>query len=164
MRTFTTAVLCAMSAAMPHYAYPQQSDYERAQIVTTRQQRMSDLQTAYWILLKVKDGKSDDYAGAADAARSMPAMIDVFLSLLVPGTARGEAAGSRAKPEIWTEADGVANAAQTFKDEAQALAAAADAGDPGAYAVAFERFTEACTGCHGFRPSSGGQFRFAVGE
>ncbi|WP_165354849.1 cytochrome c [Tropicimonas sp. IMCC6043] len=159
-----TAILSAMLATAPQHGYPQSSEYERAQIVVARNLLMHDLQTAYFNLFKVKNKKSDDYQSAADTARSMPDIMDEFLLLLPPETAKGEAPGSRVKPEVWTDASAFATAAELLKAQALALAEIADSGDSEAYSVAFGLLTEACTGCHGLRPSSGGAFRFAVDE
>lgn len=86
---------------------------------------MFDLQTNYWTLLAVRNGESDDFAGAAAAARHMAEVIGDFVPLMVPGTARGEAPGSRAKPEVWSDADTLAATAAAFRESAGALAEAA---------------------------------------
>ena len=86
------------------------------------------------------------------------------MALLVPGTARGEAPGARAKPEIWERPEAFVAAVDGLKARAADLADAARTGDQVAYGTAFDAFAEACTACHGLRPSSGGPYRFAHGE
>ncbi len=156
----TTALLSLCAAT----AFGQSTEYKNMQIATDRKAQMFALQDLYWPLMNVKTGKSDDFAGAAAEAAAVPERLDTFVSLLVPGTARGEAPGARAKPEIWEQPEAVAAAVEELKARAVDLAAAATGGDPVAYGTAFDAFAEACTACHGLRPSSGGPFRFAVGE
>jgi cytochrome c556 len=144
---------------------PAQSDeYKLAQVVLARQTLMGEMHEAYWVLLEVHQGESADFASAAKAASSMGDKLDAFLRLMEPGTARGEAIGSRAKPEVWSDAPAFAEAAEAFRSEAAALSEAAARGDADAYGQAFEAFTTACTACHEFRPSRGGRFRFAIDE
>jgi cytochrome c556 len=152
-----TGILALASAA----AHSQSSEAERAGIVTARQMLMGDLLSAYWPVNDIQRGKSTDYAAAEAAARSVPGLVEAFLPLMVAGTAKGEAPGSRATPEVWSESGAFLEAAADLQAKALALADAAQAGDAGTYAPAFEAFAESCVGCHDFRPSSGGRFRFA---
>jgi cytochrome c556 len=143
-------------------AFGQSTEYERMQIALDRKAQMFALQDdIYWALMDVKTGKSDDFAGAAVMAAAVPEKLEIFVSLLVPGTARGEAPGARAKPEIWEEPEAFAALVDELKARAADLAAAASTGDSAAYGTAFDAFAEACTACHGLRPSSGGPYRFA---
>ena len=161
------ALLCGFAAAWSlstGIAFGQSTEHERMQIATDRKAQMFALQDIYFTLMNVKTGRSDDFAGAAEAAAAVPERLDAFVSLLVPGTARGEAPGSRAKPEIWTEPEDVAAAVADLKTRAADLASAAHSGDGDAYNAAFDAYAQACTACHGLRPSSGGRFRFAKGE
>lgn len=123
-----------------------------------------NFQTDYWVLLAVQRGENTNYDEAAAAARRMEEAMSQFVPLLKPGTARGEAPGSRAKPDVWSRADDFSAAVDRFTATTTALAAASSTGDQATYAAAFDDLHEACTACHGFRPSSGGPFRFAMGE
>lgn len=162
LRTFGTAALLSIFSVP---AFGQSSEYERMQIALERKAQMFALQDEiYWFLMDVSAGKSDDYAGAAVAAALVPEKLDTFVSLLVPGTARGEAPGSRAKPEVWKQPEEFALALEGLKARAADLAVAASTGDAVAYGTAFDAFAEACTACHGLRPSSGGPYRFARDE
>lgn len=163
VRVFTVA-LSVLLTMTPQESISQTSEYELGQIVVTRQPLMFDLQTAYWTLLKVRNGESDDYQAAGDAARRMSAIMADFVLLMKPGSARGQAPGSRAKPEVWTEPEAFAAVANDFRSQADALAEVAESGNPEAYADTFETFVAACTACHEFRPSSGGRFRYALDE
>ena len=156
----SVAVLLLLAGA----ATGQSSEYERAQIVAERKPVMGDLQDNYWVLFNVNKGDSEDFAAASAAAREMSALMMRFVSLLEPGTSRGEAPGSRAKPEVWSEPETFASAVETFQEATAAMAAAAETGDRETYMGEFESFTGACKACHGLRPSSGGMFRFAKGE
>ena len=142
----------------------QSDDYELAQLTTERKTHMFEMERAYWVLLDLERGKTSDYTAAEDAAREMSERIELFLLLMRPGTARGEAPGSRAKPEVWSQPETFAATAQAFRDSAIALAETAAGQDAEAYKEKFKALTGACTGCHGFRPSSGGPFRFAKDE
>ncbi|HEX9769819.1 MAG TPA: cytochrome c [Kiloniellales bacterium] len=135
------------------------AQYELVKVVTDRQSLMFDMQAAYWVLLDVKNDNSTDLAAAADAAQTMNDTIDAFAELLLPGTAQGEVPGSRAKPEVWTEAAEFGLAAETFKAATAGLSDTAKSGDLDAFKVQFEVMAQACTGCHDFRPSRGGRFR-----
>jgi len=145
-------------------AAAQSTEYQLAQIVSERQALMFDLQSAYWVLLKVHDGKSSDFAGAADAARNMSDTMERFRPLMQPGTARGESPGSRARPEAWSEADAFEAVVNNFQTKAVSLSEVAARGNKDEYAMEFEAFSVACTSCHGLRPSSGGRFRYAINE
>ena len=161
-RRFAVCLAAILLLTQPLAA--QSTEYQLAQIVTERKPFMFDLQTAYWVLFDLNKGKATDFDAGAEAADSMIGIMDRFTALLLPGTARGEAPGTRAKPEIWTDAEAFDAAVRNFKDSARTLSKAASAGDPEAFRSGFEAFTAACTGCHGLRPSSGGPFRFAHGE
>jgi cytochrome c556 len=161
-RRFAVCLTAILVLTQPLAA--QSTEYQLAQIVTERKPFMFDLQTAYWVLFDLNKGKTTDYGAAAEAADSMIGIMDSFTALLLPGTAHGEAPGTRAKPEIWSDTEAFDAAVQNFKTAVAALSKAASTGDPAVYRNEFEAFTAACTGCHGLRPSSGGPFRFAYGE
>lgn len=145
-------------------ARAQSTEYELAQLVNERRQLMFDLQGAYWVLLDVRNGKSSDFEAAAAAARNMGAIIEQFSALMHPGTARGEAPGTRAKQEVWSESDEFAAAVAAFREQVTHFAETAARRNLDEYKAEFETFTTACTSCHGFRPTSGGRFRYAKDE
>ena len=53
-----------------------------------------------------------------------------------------------ARPEIWTHWDDFNARAQALERESRSLAAAVDAGDPGAIARRFQAVGHACANCH----------------
>jgi len=60
----------------------------------------------------------------------------------------GTEAGTKAKPDIWTDMDGFKKAAATLGSAAGTLAAAAKAGDADAVAAAVKGVGQACGACH----------------
>jgi cytochrome c556 len=145
-----TALCCEGSA----------SEYELLQTVAKRQEYMFDMQTAYLPLLAIKGGKSTDTVEAAAKADALIASLDGFLALLPEGTAKGQVPNSRAKMEIWTEREDFEAAAAALRDATTALSEAARSGDLEAAQARFEAVETACVGCHEFRPSLGGRFRW----
>ncbi|MES0826563.1 cytochrome c [Ruegeria sp. SCP11] len=145
-------------------ANAQSTEYKLGQIVVERKPMMFEMQTAYLTLLSIRNGESSDYVAAAMAASLIEETVPNFVALMEPGTARGEAPGSRAKPEVWSQGEAFSEAAEWLQAKAAALADASASEDPVVYSKAFEEMSEACTACHGLRPSSGGLFRFAKDE
>lgn len=165
VRTAFQVALGLFAILLPmHQASAQSTEYELTQIVNERRPLMFDLQTAYWVLLDVQNGKSTDFESAANAARSMSDIMEQFIPLMQPGTARGEAPGSEARPEVWSEADAFEAAAEGFRAQAISFSEVAALGDIDKYKKEFGAFTAACTSCHGLWPSSGGRFRYARDE
>ena len=133
---------------------------ELMQLVTQRNVLMLDMQSAYWPMLAIKKGESTDLEAAAEAARTIGASIDKVTTLFPAGTAKGEIAGTRARPEIWSDAEGFQAAADALKAAAAGAQQAAEAGDIEVFKAQFDALAEVCTGCHEFRPSGGGKYRF----
>jgi cytochrome c556 len=154
------ASLCAVAAFFSLIAAGNlAAQYDLVKIVTDRQAVMFDIQSAYWPLLKVKNGESTDLAAAAAASQSIEDAINRFAPLLVPGTAKGEVPGSRATPEVWTEPADFAAALNALQVTAAALSDAASLGDIELFKARFDAFASACVSCHEFKPSGGGRFR-----
>jgi len=158
---FRRASLCAATAFFALVATGNDlgAQYELVKVVTARKRVMSDMQSAYWPLLKVKNGESADLVAAAAASQSIEDAIGRFSALLVPGTAKGEVPGSRATPEVWSEPEEFAAAFDALRASAAALSDAASSGDIELFKARFDTFANACIGCHDFKPSSGGRFR-----
>ena len=148
------AALCAQPAAA------QMTEYELTQVAAERRTLMFDIQDIYFVLFNLNRGKTDDFAAGAEAAGRVPEKIDAFASKLLPGTERGKAPGTRARPEIWTEPEAFAEAVAGLKAAAAVLGEAAASGDTETFKAHFDDLTDACAACHGFRPSSGGRFRY----
>lgn len=160
MKRARTFVLVLVLASTPVSGNTQSSDYELAQKVAARQALMFDMLSAYWPMEDVRNGKSRDFAAAEVAALSVPPKMDEFLLLMTPGTAKGEAPGSRARPEVWAEWPEFLAAASELQSSTLALADAAKTEDAALFSAAFDAFAASCVGCHGFRPSADGRFRF----
>lgn len=147
-------VLFALTAS---YAGTQ---YELVQIVAQRNALMKTMLAAYWPLLKIDNGESSDLAGGAASAKTIAEASGKIGALFPAGTAKGEVPQTRAKPDIWSQPEEFQSAIDTLRKAAASLQAAAEAGDTAAFKARFDAFTAACTGCHVFRPSGGGRFRF----
>jgi cytochrome c556 len=154
------ASLCAVTALFALIATGTLSaQYDLVKVVTDRKGVMLDIQSAYWPLLEVKNGKSTDLAAAAAASQSIEDALGRFSALLLPGTAKGELPGSRANPEVWTEPADFAAASNALQAAAAALSDAASSGDIELFKARFDTFASACVGCHELKPSGGGRFR-----
>ena len=136
------------------------AQYELMQFVQQRNILMFDMQSAYWPMLAIKKGESTDLSAAAEAAKIIGTSIDKVTTLFPVGTAKGEITGTRARPEIWSDAEGFHAAADALKVAAAGAQEAAEAGDIEVFKARFDALAEACTGCHTFRPSGGGKYRF----
>ena len=136
------------------------AQYELVQIVTQRNALMKTMLSAYWPLQKINNGENSDLSDGGKAARTIAEAADRIVSLFPAGTAKGEVPGTRARPEIWSKPEEFQAAVDLLKDTAGNLQAAAEAGDMAAFKTRFDAFMAACTGCHSFRPSGDGKFRF----
>ncbi|HEX8989748.1 MAG TPA: cytochrome c [Rhodocyclaceae bacterium] len=70
-------------------------------------------------------------------------------ALYAPGTEKSVGGvGTHAKPEIFTDKEGVAKVAIAFNKEANELAKVAASGDAAAVKLQFGKLVEACKACH----------------
>jgi len=151
-----TCGMCMVAFAAGHAA----TQYELVQFVAQRNALMKELLSAYWPLLKIKNGESSGLAEAGKATRTIMVAIGRIDALFPPGTAKGEVPQTRARPEIWSEHEDFQAAINSLKEATASLQAAAEASDMAAFKSRFDAFTAACTGCHSFKPSGGGKFRY----
>jgi cytochrome c556 len=79
------------------------------------------------------------------AARALARWAKTLPSLFPAGS---EAAGSRARPELWSDRAGFEKAVATYAEATAGLQAAAEANDKAAFAAAWESTRQACGGCH----------------
>jgi cytochrome c556 len=126
-----------------------------------RQALMVSMMRSYWPLVAIEKGESTDLAAAAAAAQTMNDGMVKSMSLFPAGTAKGEVPGSRAKPEIWTQSTEFRAAADELISATANLVDAANSGDVDTFKAQFRLVDQACSGCHEFKPSAGGKFRFA---
>ena len=137
-----------------------QSEYELVQIVTQRNVLMHKMLDSYWPLIAVKNGKSTDLDEARNAATEIATAMRESVTLFLEGTAKGEVPVSRSKPEVWTNTSDFYAASDELIAAAESLVDASETGDADAFVKLFPAFEAACIQCHGFKPSSGGKFRF----
>jgi cytochrome c556 len=159
-RTLTSIVVISAAILFVGEQARAQTEYELAQTVQKRNLAMKGMLKSYFPLLAIKNGKSADLEKAAQSAESVKAGLVSALSLFPEGTAKGEAPGSRARPEIWSKPDEFAAAADQLVEVLDQLIVSANSGDVEAFKTQFAFVESACIGCHEFKPSGGGRFRF----
>lgn len=129
-------------------------------VVKERQDLMRSMGKSFGPLVMVIKGESTDLDAAAQAAQTMNGAMAKTATLFPSGTAKGEAENSRAKPEVWTDADAFKAAADKLIAESEKLVAAANSGDMDAFKAQFPMTAQACGGCHEGKGSAGGKYRF----
>ena len=135
-----------------------------AAIVKERKDLMRSMSKSFKPLVAVVKDESTDLAAAATAAQTMNDGIVKAVLLFPVGTAKGEAAESRAKPAVWTESAEFEAAAKKLIDETVKLVEAANSGDVEAFKAQFQIAAKACGGCHEGKGKAGGKFRFPKEE
>jgi cytochrome c556 len=87
---------------------------------------------------------------AVAAANTIAAIANSGMgALYVPGSDKGKGwEKTRAKPELFTDKEGVGKVAVAFNKEANELPKVAATGDAAALKVQFGKVGEACKGCH----------------
>jgi len=80
----------------------------------------------------------------SDSADAMVKWAKAIPAMFPPGTDKG----TKALPEIWSDAAGFAKAAGELQAKATVLAAAAKADDVAAFKTAFGETAATCGGCH----------------
>ena len=150
----------AGTAAVPMLTTAVVAQDDLATLVEQRQQRMKSMSKSFGPIIPILKGESTDLAAATQAANVMHNAIVEAVEMFPPGTGKGEVEGSRAKPEIWTEAEEFEAAAQDLINATRELAAAGETGDIDAFRAAFQPMGAACGGCHRGPSEEGGKFRF----
>ena len=97
-------------------------------------------------LRRAAEGNVAPGASALSHAQALQQRAGELLSLF-PETSRGRA-GSREKPEIWTDWSGFAAAAASFRNATEDLVSAAAAGDRAQLTAALKRAGGECAACH----------------
>ena len=136
-----------------------QSD-QRATVME-RQALMKSMLKSYFPLLAVYKGKSTDLTKAGEAALKLKDDMAKSIVLFPEGTAKDQVPGSRARPEIWSEANVFEAAANAVISSVGKLIEISASGEVEAFKMQFSLVEQACLGCHEFKPSGGGKFRFA---
>jgi len=135
---------------------------ETRDMIIERRELMFAMLGSYWPLLNIANNKSTDLNKAGSAAKTISDAMKRSLQLFPTGTSRDEAEGtwSRAKPEIWSKYSEFEEAAKKLVVESEKLAAVAKEGNLDKFKEQFQLVEQACTACHGLKPTSGGKFRF----
>ena len=133
---------------------------DMAAVVKERQDLMKTMGRSFGPLVAILKGESTDMQAAAAAATAMNEAIVKAATLFPEGTAKGDVAESRAKPEIWTQMGEFEAAAKALAEETAKLASAAESGDVDAFKAQFQATAQACGGCHEAKGGEGGKFRF----
>ncbi len=115
--------------------------------VEARHQQMGMIAYHTGVLAAIAKGEADfDAATVAAASTNLQALASLDTATLwTPGTEQGAADGSRAKPEIWSDAAGFQ---AKFDDLKMAAAAVGGASDAAAVGAAMAGIGGACKGCH----------------
>lgn len=88
----------------------------------------------------------EDVKPYADNAKAIAGWARQFPTLFPPGSEKGH--DTKALPAIWSDRAGFEKAAANLATDADALSAAAKAGDKTAFADRFDAMTKACAACH----------------
>lgn len=148
-----------VASSLATLAVAQPSEYELVKLVTERKAFMFYMQDAYLALLSIRRGKNTDFGSASETAQSISENVGKFVELLLPDTGEGHVPNSRAKREIWTEPAEFAAAVDALRTSTTLLSETARGNNIEAFNAQFDVVQQACFGCHGLMPSSGGRFR-----
>ena len=128
-------------------------------IVKERQDLMKTMGRSFGPLIAVQKGESTDLAAATEAAQTMHDAIVKAAGMFPTGSATGEVSGSRAKPEVWTNAAEFKAASDDLINETAKLVEISKSGDLEAFKVQFPIVGRSCGGCHKGKGAEGGKFR-----
>lgn len=133
------AGLCSLPAAAQQFQKPEDAiKYRKAAFTVTA--------AHFGRIGAMVQGKAPyDAKAAAEAATLVATMAALPWAGFGPGTDKGE---TRAKAEVWSNADKYKAAASKYQDEAAKLATAAKAGNLDALKAAFGPAAQTCKGCH----------------
>lgn len=134
-----------------------QTDLEK--VVQERQKLMKTMGRSFPPMVAVLKGESTDFVAAAAAAESMHDAMTKAIDMFPAGSANGEVAGSRAKPEVWTNAAEFKAASDDLIDTTAKLVEVAKSDDLNAFKEQFQLVGRACGGCHKGKGDAGGKFR-----
>ena len=116
----------------------------RDQVIAARQAAF-DLSAANVGGIKAALARGDDVTTLGSAARGVAKWAHALPGLFPAGSG---GAPSHALPTVWSDRAGFEKAAANYASAADAMAAAAKAGDKTAFAAAFAQTGQACGACH----------------
>lgn len=138
----TAAALAGLGTALPaaaQFAKPEDA-------IKYRKAAFTVMAAHFGRVAAMANGKMPfDAKAAADNADIAATMSKLPFAGFVEGTDKGE---TKAKPEIWSEADRFKTAATKMQDEMAKLNAAAKGGNLDAIKAAAGETGKACKGCH----------------
>ncbi len=140
-RVLAAAVLAAFLAAPAGMAVAQDAKDVYAKRVDT----MRSNGRSMGAISRFVKGEVEYSPAIAEAAAQLDANAKIYPTLFTPGSA---VEGSRAKPEIWTNAADFQVKLTAFQTAAASLAAAAKTNDKAAIQTAMGPVGAACVGCH----------------
>ncbi len=151
------ALVGALLLASGHASWAQAP----AQAVKDRLEIMKSLWPQYYQdMARSVRSDSPDLALVATKATQADAALKKAATLFPAGTGREAVPTTRAKPEIWSQRADFEKAMAALIAENNAMAEAAKSGNVAAVKAQWPKLAEACGGCHGGPPKSGGKFRF----
>lgn len=137
-RVFAAAVLAAFLAA-PAVAQDAKAIYDkRVDAMKLNGRNMG-------VIARFVRGEAEYGPAVVEAAASVDATAKTYPTLFTPGSA---VPGSRAKPEIWTNAADFQTKVTAFQTAAANLANAAKTNDKPAIQAAMQAVGASCGGCH----------------
>lgn len=114
--------------------------------------RQSAYQFLWWNTARIKANLEGTYNKdqVIQAANTIQAVAGSGMGMLYqPGTENAKGwHDTRAKPELFTDKEGVGKVGKAFFDAANELAKVAATGDAAAVKGAFGKLSESCKGCH----------------
>lgn len=147
-KTFTTRTVTAiMCGVLATAGFAASHAGEENKSVTARHAMMQMIAYHTGILGGVAKGEMEYDSAMVDAAAMNIASLAAMdrATLWIEGTEQGAAADSRAKPEIWSDAEGFGAAFEKLETAASAMVGASDAAAVGA---GMGDIGGACKACH----------------
>lgn len=129
-------------------------------LVKQRQGLMGQMGKAFGPVIPILKGENPNLADAIPSTITWQTKAKQILASFPAGTDRDSVAGSRAKPEIWTDWATFEAAANKLAEESGKLVEAAKSNDIAAFRAQFKPFVKSCNGCHKGPTKQGGRFRF----
>ena len=138
------AACCALGTVL---AWPAAAQFQKPEdAIKYRKAAFTVMGTHFGRIGAMANGRVPyDAKVAADNAELVLAMSKLPYTAFTEGTDKGD---TRAKPEIWTDADKFRSAASKMQDEVVKLNAVAKTGDLAALKTAFGATGQTCKGCH----------------
>ncbi len=137
----------------------------RAQSAAEAAKTRMDIMKALWPdyyreMSRVARGETTDISFIPAKAAEAVAQVKKLGTLFPAGSGREAVPTTRSKPEVWTQKAEFDAALAALVTETTALSDAAKSGNLDAVKAQWQKTAQACGGCHGGQPKSGGKFRF----